>query len=125
MKVTAGGAEGSQSAMQITGEIVESPIAWAGAIFFPGAQPMAPANLSARKSISFWARGESRKYSVMVYSQSGGFIPKVQSFDAGAAWQKVTLSFSDFETDGNDITSIFFGACLTPAKCTLCIENEQ
>ena len=125
MRVVSGGAEGSKNAMQITGEIVENPIAWAGAMFFPGAQPMAPANLSGRKSITFWARGEAHKYMVMVYSQAGGFMPKMQSFNVGPEWQKITVPFSALEIDGHDMTGIFFGAWMTPGKFTLSIDNVR
>ncbi len=125
MKVVSGGAEGSQSALQITGEIVANPIAWSGAMFFPGVQPMAPANLTGRKSMTFQARGEGRKYHVMIYTQAGGFMPQLQSFTAGPEWQKITLSLSDFGTDGHDITGIFIGSWLAPGKFALAIDNVR
>jgi hypothetical protein len=92
-------------------------------MFFPGTAPMSPANLSGRKAITFWAKGVGRKFQVMVYSQSGGYIPKVQSFDAGADWTRVTLPFSAFETDAHDVTAIFFGAFGGSGKFTLTIDN--
>jgi len=123
MKVVDSGAEGSKSALLVNGEIVENAISWAGAMFFPGAAPMAPVNLSARKTLTFWAKGDGHKYSVMVYSASGGYIPKVQSFTPGTEWTKVSLPLSDFETDGHDLTGIFFGAFGGSGKFTLTIDS--
>jgi len=123
MKVVDGGAESSKGALEINGEISEAAISWAGAMFFPGAAPMAPANLSARKTITFWAKGEGRKFTVMVYSQTGGYIPKTQSFTASADWTKITLPLSGFETDGHDVTAIFFGAFGGSGKFKLAIDN--
>jgi hypothetical protein len=125
MKVADGGAEGSKNALEINGEIAEGAISWAGALFFPGPAPMAPVNLAARKAITFWAKGDGRNFQVMVYSQSGGFIPKVQNFSAGADWIRVTLPLSSFETDGHDITAIFFGAFGGPGKFKLAIDNVR
>src|SRR5262249_55598967 len=51
MKVIDGGSENSKGALQITGEVVASPVSWAGVIFFPGPTPMAPVNLSSRKAL--------------------------------------------------------------------------
>jgi imidazolonepropionase-like amidohydrolase len=123
MKVVSGGAQGSKSAMEVNGEISEGPVSWAGAMYFPGPAPMSPANLAGKKNITFWARGDARKFQVMVYSQSGGYIPKVQNFNAGADWTKVTLPLSSFETDGHDVTAIFFGAFGGSGKFTLTLDN--
>jgi imidazolonepropionase-like amidohydrolase len=123
MKVVSGGAQGSKSALEVSGEISEGPVSWSGAMYFPGAAPMSPANLASKKSITFWAKGDARKFQVMVYSQTGGYIPKVQTFSAGADWTKVTLPFSAFETDGHDVTAIFFGAFGGSGKFTVTIDN--
>jgi hypothetical protein len=123
IKVVSGGAQGSSGALEINGDISEGAIAWSGAMYFPGSAPMAPANLATRKAITFWTKGQARKYQVMLYSQNGGYIPKVQSFSAGSDWTKVTLPFADFETDGHDVTAIFFGAFGGAGKFTLTIDN--
>ena len=123
MKVVAGGAEGSKGALEIDGTIVQNSIAWSGAMFFPGSAPMSPVNLSSRKAITFWARGDGKSYRLMVYSQSNGFIPKMQSFTATAEWKKITIPFSEFETDGHDVMGIFFGAWAEPGPFSLTIDN--
>ncbi|HEV7676320.1 MAG TPA: CIA30 family protein, partial [Candidatus Angelobacter sp.] len=73
MKIVSGGAENSKGALQIDGNIVESAVAWSGAMFFPGPAPMTPVNLSGKKAIKFWAKGDGRSYRVMVYSQANGY----------------------------------------------------
>ena len=123
MHVVEGGAEGSKDALQIEGEIVQGSIVWAGAMFFPGPAPMAPANLFGKKSISFWTKGDGANYSVMVYSQSNGYIPKSQSFVAGPEWKKVSMPFSAFQTDGHDVMGIFFGAASASGHFKFLIDN--
>jgi imidazolonepropionase-like amidohydrolase len=125
MKVVAGGAESSKGALQIDGTVVESSLAWSGAIFFPGPGPMAPANLSSKKGITFWAKGDGKSYRLMLYIQSNGYIPKSQSFTAGPEWQKITIPFSAFEIDGHDVMGIFFGAWSDPGAFSLTIDNVR
>jgi imidazolonepropionase-like amidohydrolase len=110
--VVAGGAKGSKYSLKITGEIKAGfPYPWAGAIFFPGPQPTAPANLSSKKGISFWTRGDSQNYQVMVYTKSGGYLPASQKFSAAADWKQVTISFASLGgIDGHDIMGIAFAA---------------
>jgi imidazolonepropionase-like amidohydrolase len=125
MKVIAGGAEGSKGALQIDGTVIENSVAWSGAIFFPGPTPMVPANLSSKKAITFWARGDGKSYRLMVYLQSNGYIPKSQSFTAGPEWTKITIPLSALETDGHDVMGIFFGAWVAPGAFSLAIDNVR
>ena len=92
-----GGVEGSKGAMQITGEIVPgAAITWAGVLFSPGKSMMAPANLSFKKAIGFWAKGEGKTFAVMIFSQSMGFVPAAKSFTIGPEWKEYTFSFEEF-----------------------------
>ncbi len=125
MKIIAGGAEGSKGALQIDGAIVENAVAWSGAIFFPGPAPMTPVNLSSKKAITFWTKGDGHSYRVMVYSQSNGYIPQMQSFTAGPEWTKVTMPLSAFTTDGHDVMGIFFGSWSTTGPFSLAIDNVR
>lgn len=61
LKCIAGGAEGSKGALEVSGTISDAfAFPWAGALFSPGSAPMAPANLSSKKAIHFWIRGDGR-----------------------------------------------------------------
>jgi len=110
IKVVDGGADGSQKSLEVTGEIVPvSERAWAGAMFFPGAEPFAVADLSERKSISFWAKGDGKTYRIMFFTQGGGRMPGAQTFTAGPEWKKISFPFSAFDgTDGHDVRGIMF-----------------
>ncbi len=108
MAVAAGGAEGSKRALHVTGEVTQGfAYPWSGVMFSPGAAPMAPANLSARKAIQFWAKGDGQTYQIMLFSQRLGYRPATQTFVAGPEWKQVTIPFASFgPVDGSDIMAI-------------------
>ncbi len=110
MKVVAGGANGDAHSLDVSGTIGgELPFAWGGVMFSPGTQPFAPVNLSAKKSISFWAKGDGKTYRIMFFTESGGRMPAQHTFDAGPEWKRISLPFSAFNgTDGHDIAAILF-----------------
>ena len=111
LNLAEGGAQGSKKFLLITGTVFgETAQKWAGAMFSPGKTMMAPANLSHKKAISFWAKGEGKKYTVMVFSESRGFIPAIQYFEGGPEWKEYVLPYEKFGTDGHDIIGIFIGA---------------
>ena len=118
------GAQGSKGALLITGNLVAgNQYQWAGAMFSPGAGIMSPANLSFKKSISFWAKGDGKTYAVMIFAQSLGFIPAAQTFIAGPEWKEFVIPFEKFNIDGSDIMGIFIGASNEPGEFTLYIDN--
>jgi Amidohydrolase family/Complex I intermediate-associated protein 30 (CIA30) len=110
MKVVDGGANGDKHALDISGTIDGGlPFAWAGVMFSPGAQPFAPVDLSSKKSISFFAKGDGQTYRILVFTASGGRMPAQQTFIAGPEWKKTSFPFSSFNgTDGHDIAAILF-----------------
>jgi hypothetical protein len=111
MKLVADGAKGSSKSLLITGTVVMgSASTWAGTMFMPGATMMAPADLSARKSIGFWAKGDGKKYACMIFAQSLGWTPAGQYFTAGPEWNEFTFTLESFRLKGNDIMGIFIGA---------------
>ena len=92
-----GGAEGSAHYLAVSGEIGDGfGFPWAGAIFYPGAAPMAPVDLSAGTELVFWARGEPGTYRVMIFCQSLGPQPTLQTFDVVAEWRQIALRFDAF-----------------------------
>jgi len=124
--LTAGGAEGSRQAMMIKGTIAETgSIRWAAAMFSPGATPMAPANLSSKKALSFWAKGVGKSFAVMVYAKSFGFIPRVSVFEAGPEWKEYVFPFEQLGLAGFDIMAIAIGAATTPGDFSLEIDNVR
>ncbi len=120
-----GGAEGSSGSLLIEGTVDESSSTpWAGAFFSPGPVLMNPANLSSKKSIHFWARGDEGTFSVMIFAQSLGFFPAALTFEVGSEWKEYSFAFKDFNVEGFDIGGIFIGAT-EPGSFTLQIDNVE
>ncbi len=93
-------------ALAVSGEIKTGfAFPWSGAMYFPAAQPMQPADLSARKELVFRARGDGRNYSVMLFSgvqmQS---MPSMKPFVAGPEWTEVRIPLSGFS--GADLSRV-------------------
>jgi imidazolonepropionase-like amidohydrolase len=118
-----GGAQGSKGSMLITGTMAEAIAPWAGVMFSPGKAPMVPANLSAWKAISFWAKGEGEYYTVMIFCRSFGFSPSILTFVAGTEWKKFTFPFEKFGTEGYDIWGIFIGGPIKKGKFALQVDD--
>jgi imidazolonepropionase-like amidohydrolase len=128
IKIAAPGAHGSQGCLAIAGEVAagKAPVAWAGALFSPGKAMMAAVNLSSKKSLSFWAKGEGRSYTVMIFAQSFGYQPAQQTFIAGAEWKQFTFPLKSFNgTDGHDLMGVFFGSSPTLGKFELLIDDVR
>ena len=110
IKVVTGGANDSRGSLLVTGEIrPDFPYPWAGAMFSPGTGEMVPANLSAKKEISFWTKGEGKTYRLMLFAKSRGYQPGVKDFVAGPEWKQFTFRLSEFDgMDGSDLMAILF-----------------
>jgi hypothetical protein len=67
---------------------------------------MAAVNLSGKSAISFWTKGDSRTYQLMLFSKSKGPLPLTKRFTAGSAWKQVTISLEELGTDGSDLEGI-------------------
>ncbi|MBI1745287.1 MAG: CIA30 family protein [Acidobacteria bacterium] len=127
MRVVASGAHGSKGSLLITG-IIEAGIEfpWAGILFSPGQVVKAPANLSAKKKISFWAKGDGRQYQIMIFTATRGRQPAIQPFVAGPVWQPFVFSLAQFAgTDGHDIYGLLFAAGPEPGLFTFQIDDVR
>ncbi|NKB72506.1 MAG: amidohydrolase family protein [Candidatus Latescibacteria bacterium] len=123
-KWASGGALSSVGSMEITGQIAAgSSNPWAGVMFWPGAQAMDPADLSARKSVSFWARGDGKTYYLMFFTQSLGYMPSIQTFTVSDAWTQFSFPFEQFGTSGQDITGVFWGGGPQAGPFVLQLDN--
>jgi imidazolonepropionase-like amidohydrolase len=120
------GANASKGAMQISGNISDAfAYAWAGAMFSPGSHLFESSNLSSKKAIRFWIRGDGRPYRLMFFTKSGGYNPAIQSLTVTTEWKEVTIPFSAFQTDGHDITAILFCAGGSPGAFTFAIDDVR
>jgi beta-glucosidase len=125
------GAAGTKGAMQVGGEVVGGQsvqFAFAGALYCPGAAPMQPANLSAKKQIGFWAKGDGKTYTLIVLTEArngNGSMPAMTTFLAGPEWKQYTFPFSTFETDGSDLSGLGFVHVQEPGKFQFQIDQVE
>jgi imidazolonepropionase-like amidohydrolase len=127
MNILPEGASGSKGSLHVSGAVEgKSPSRWAGVMFSPGQTPMAPANLSAWKSLSFWAKGDGKTASVMLFFQANGFMPARQGFAPGSGWKQYRFELSKFEgCDGSGLMGIFFGGSAEPGPFSFQIDEVR
>jgi len=124
------GANGSKGALRVSGEIIPGggQFTFAGAMFTPGSAPMEPVNLSGKKEISFWAKGDGDTYMLVVLtaSRSGqNGMPAMTQFVAAKEWKQYTFPFTTFQTDGTDFTGFLFAASQPPGKFEFQIDDVE
>jgi hypothetical protein len=125
MSIVDGGAQGSGKALQVSGSIAPGVFGWAGAMFFPGATPMTPVNLSSKSAISFWVKGDNRPYHVMLLAKRKGAIPAVKSFVAPSEWTHITMPLSAFATDGSDLQAVMIAEFAVPGSFAFQIDDVR
>jgi hypothetical protein len=110
MQPVEGGANGTKGALKVTGETVAGgPLSFAGAYFVPGSSWQDPVNLSAKKNVSFWAKGDGKNYAVVLQGESNsGQMPVFQNFSAGPEWKQYSFPIQSFKIDGSDLTGVGF-----------------
>ena len=94
-----GGAGGSQGALEVTGTLGDAiQYPFAGTMFFPEGPPMQGLmDYSARKTLTFQARGDGRRYMLMVISGLAvDGIPLMYDFEAGPEWREVRLELAKY-----------------------------
>lgn len=102
------GAAGTAGALHIEGEIKPGfPFPWAGAIWFPGHEPMHPGNLSAYKVLTFWARGKSGRYTIMLETGSPGGTPQDTAFVMTPHWKQYRINLNDRFPDA-DLKQVYY-----------------
>lgn len=127
LRVVPGGASGSKQALAVTGETKgDSGFAWAGVMFSPGAVAMTPANLSSKKTLRFFVKGDGKRYRVMIFARHLGFMPAMRSFVAGTQWTLVSMPIADFDgLDGRDVMGILWTGGPQPGKFAFTIDQIE
>ena len=130
IEISEPGANGSKGALKISGEIIPGggQFTFAGAMFAPGSAPMEPVNLSGKKEISFWAKGDGDSYMLIVLTaarsgQNG--MPAMTQFVATKEWKQYTFPFTTFQTDGGDLSALLFAASQPPGKFEFQIDQVE
>jgi ABC-2 type transport system permease protein len=108
-----GGAEGSKGALEVSGELrAGAQYPFAGTFFFPEGPPMEGLmDYSSRKTLSFQARGDGKRYTFMLFSGTTMGIPLMYGFTAGPEWRKYELNITDYSAhDFKRVRGMAFGA---------------
>jgi hypothetical protein len=121
------GANGSRGSLHISGEIIPGKQdSFAGAVFYAGKAPMMPADLSSKKEICFWAKGDGNKYQVRLYSMRTGGVPGINTFTAGPEWRMFSFPMASFNgADGRDFVALLFTAGPGHDKFSFQIDDVQ
>lgn len=118
METVAGGANNSKGSLHVTGEVAPSfQFAWSGVMFSPGRQVMSPVDLSRKKTIRFWVKGDGKTYRIMLFTEKTGPMPLTQTFTAGPEWKQFTFTIASFGgADGHGLNAVVFAAGPTPGN---------
>jgi imidazolonepropionase-like amidohydrolase len=127
LKAVAGGAQGTARALEVSGMIAAgTTYPWAGAMFSPGGHPFAAANLSHTPVLVFWTKGDGKPHRVLCFTESGGRVPAVVPFMAGAEWSEVRIPLSQFHgSDGHDVQALLFDGGMTPGPFQFEIDEVK
>jgi len=127
LEPVAGGANGTKGALQVTGETAPgAPFTFAGAYFVPGTSEEDAVNLSAKKNVTFWAKGDGQNYSVVLQSESNsGQMPVIQTFAAGPEWKQYSFPIASFKIDGADMTGVAFLKAMGNGKFEFEIDEVE
>jgi hypothetical protein len=99
--------------------------AWAGVFYHHGASPQDPADFSKKKTISFWAKGDGRTYSIAVQTQTNsGSVPTIQAYVAGPEWKQYLFPISSFD-NGHDVTGVAFARTQEAGKFEFEIDEVE
>lgn len=105
-----GGPNHAATTMIVSGQVnsgIEYP--WAGVAYFPGqSYRMANGDISGSPLISFWAKGDGKNYKVMLFQRDG--TPSTKYFPTTSEWTQVAIPFSEFASDGRDVSEILFAS---------------
>jgi imidazolonepropionase-like amidohydrolase len=108
MTVVDGGAAGTAKALHVVSQINEGyAFPWAGPMAFFGSTQMKPVDLSSKKGLTFFAKGDT-DIRVMVFAKKLGRIPAQTTLHAGSDWTELTVLWSDLKLEGNDVQAVLF-----------------
>lgn len=94
-------------ALRVAGEVVADTLfPWAGAIYFPGDQPMQPVDFSDREVLRFRTRGDGRTYAVELFGAvAGAGAPPTVRFTAPSEWTAVEIPLARFPAADPEVIS--------------------
>jgi len=82
--------------------------------------------LSAKKNVTFWAKGDGQNYSVVLQAESNaGQMPIFQTFTAGPEWKQYSFSIASFKVDPSGMTGFAFVKTMTTGKYEFEIDEVE
>lgn len=127
VRVVADGARASKHALEVAGEIragADAP--WAGAMFSPAASATQAANLSAKRELVFWAKGDGKSHRVLLFARQLGRDPAVRKFVAPKQWTEVVLPLESFGgIDCRDVVGILWSGSRHPGPFAFRIDDVR
>jgi hypothetical protein len=121
--VTVSRAEG---AMRLAGTVDgKLPFAWAGALWTPGGGFDKPRDFTALKELRFRAQGGGTdRFRVMLFTATGGYMPKDVYFTAASGWQDVVIPLDQVQgADLTCVTALVLGAGPKAGPFTLSVTD--
>ena len=126
LELVAPGAEGSAGALSLRGTIAGGfSYPWAGAMVFPGAQPMTPVDFSTKKEVVFFARGDGASYRLMLFAESLGQVPASASFPADDTWTEKRIDLRALAQDLRGVWGLAFVAGPGDGEFDLTIDQVR
>lgn len=92
MQLVRGGAKDSRGAMLVSIDPVQPPATWPGIEFAPSGIPGTPADLSARRGLRFWAKGDGRPLRMVMITETGR---REHEFQLDSVWRPFEFEFPD------------------------------
>ncbi len=117
-----------EGALVVSGETrVGFAFPWAGAIWFPGPQPMQAVDFSGRSVLRFRTRGDGRSYTVMLFGAgAAATVPPMVPFVAGPEWAVVEIPLESFASaDPSIIAGLAFVAQAPPGEFTFELDDVE
>ena len=120
------GARKTGHALRMSGTVVagKGPATYAGAMFFPGAAPLQPANLGRFKQLTFSARAAApTELTIMLFAGQLGAAPGQTTVQLGPRWTQHTVPLASLaDIEPYDVMGMFLGAT-TPGPFTLELDD--
>jgi Complex I intermediate-associated protein 30 (CIA30) len=126
MNVIDGGANNSTKSLSITGTLDAGlSYGWSGAMLLTGKTPMQPADLSSKKELRFFAKGDGQTYTVMLFSRQRGPQPLTRTFVSTADWSEVVMPFADFGVNASDVQGLAWTLTGRPGTFALQVDDVR
>jgi hypothetical protein len=93
-------------------------------MFSPGSSATQAANLSSKKELVFWVKGDGKSHRVLLFARQLGGDPAVRKFVASTEWTEVVLPLESFGgIDCRDVVGIMWTGSRHPGRFVFRIDD--